>query len=360
MKWSAKIGRFAGIDVYVHVTFLALLAYVAATDWRRTGSLTGVAFGLGVVLMLFVCVLLHEYGHALTARRFGIGTRHITLLPIGGVAVLEDMPRDPRQEVLVALAGPAVNFAIAAAVYAIIVAQGGQPFAAFTGDLGRMGLLPSLLGANLLLGVFNLLPAFPMDGGRVLRAALSFRMDRVRATRIAATVGQALAVGLGLVGLNGNPVLLLIAVFVWLAARAEANAVEAETRLARQPAARAMITEFRTLSPQAPLAQAIDFTLAGSQKSFPVVAEDGRVVGLLTQGAVLRGLRDHGPSGRVSEVMEPVATADIRATLGQLLGDLDARGAGLVCILSEGRLVGLVDLDNIAEFLRIQAALGRR
>lgn len=357
MKWSAKIGRFAGIDVYVHVTFLALLAYVAATDWSRTGSLGGVAFGLTVVVVLFVCVLLHEYGHALTARRFGIGTRHITLLPIGGLAVLEDIPRDPRQEILVALAGPAVNFAIAALVYLVIIASGGAPLAPF-GDLGRLGLLPSLLGANLLLGTFNLLPAFPMDGGRVLRAALSLRMDRVRATRIAATVGQALAVGLGLIGLNGAPVLLLIAVFVWLAARAEANAVEARARFAGQSAARAMLPEVQALSPRTTLAQAIDASLAGGQKDFPVVA-DGRVVGLLTQSGMLRGLRDLGAEAAVGDAMGPAATADAGATLGDLLGD-DGPGARPVCLLSDGRLVGLVDLAAVAEHLRLQAALGRR
>lgn len=358
MKWSAKLGRFAGIDVYVHVTFLALLAYVAATDWNRTGSLAGVATGLALVLMLFLCVLLHEYGHALTARRFGIGTRHITLLPIGGVALLEAMPREPRQEILVALAGPAVNFAIAA-VAALLIRGSGQDILAPLADPSRLGFLHSLLFANLLLGIFNLLPAFPMDGGRVLRAALSYRMDRVRATRLAATVGQVFAVGLGLLGLVDNPILILIAVFIWLGAAAEAGAVAADTRLARQPASRAMITNFQTLAPDAPLTRAIDLTLAGSQKDFPVV-DAGRVVGLLTQDAILRGLRDRGAGGAVAEVMGPAPTADVGATLAQLLTEIEAGDGRLVCILSGGRLVGLVDLDNITEFLRIQAALGRR
>lgn len=358
MKWSAKLGRFARIDVYVHVTFLALLAFVAATDWSRTGSLASVGFGLAMVLLLFLCVLLHEYGHALTARRFGIGTRHITLLPIGGLALLDAMPRQPGQEILVALAGPAVNFAIAAGAAALIAAGGGDPITPLA-DPGRLGFLHSLLFANLLLGTFNLLPAFPMDGGRVLRAALSFRMDRARATRIAATVGQVLAVGLGLLGLMGNPILILIAVFVWLGAEAEAGAVAADSRLARQPAARAMITDFHTLAPDAPLGAAVDLTLATSQKSFPVV-EAGRLVGLLTQGAILRGLRDRGAQSTVAEAMGPAAAADIGATLAQLLTEIEADDGRMVCILSGGRLVGLVDLDNIAEFLRIQAALGRR
>lgn len=359
MKWSARLGRFAGIDVYVHVTFLALIAWLAAVYWSATGTLAGVLAGVATILMLFACVLLHEYGHALTARRFGIGTRHITLLPIGGIATLESMPRDPRQEILVALAGPAVNLVIAAIAWALILAAGlpgGAP-----ARLADMGFLPTLLTANLALALFNLLPAFPMDGGRVLRALLALRMDRVRATRVAATVGQGLAVGLGLLGLMGNPILLLIAAFVWIGAGAEAGAVEADARLSRQLAERAMITDFRTLAPGDPLSRAVDLTLAGAQKDFPVV-DGGRVVGMLSQAAVLRGLRDQGAAAAVSGLMAPPLTAPAGASLADLLAEIrrgDGEGEGrAVCILRGERLVGMVDLDNIVEFLRIQAALG--
>jgi Zn-dependent protease/CBS domain-containing protein len=358
MKWSARLGAVAGIDVYVHVTFLALIPFLAAFYWSTTGTLAGVLTGLALTGMLFVCVLLHEYGHALTARRFGIRTRHITLLPIGGLALLESIPKDPRQEILVALAGPAVNLAIAGLAF-LALAAGGPPGAPFAAELTRMGFLPNLLAANLMLALFNLLPAFPMDGGRVLRALLSLRMDRVRATRTAATIGQALAVGLGLLGLYVNPMLILIAVFVWIGADAEASAVEADARLARQPAARAMITAFATVPPEAPLSRAVELTLAGTQKDFPVT--DGeRVVGVLTQGGILRGLRDHGPAAQVAAVMGPARTADAGATLAELFADIRGAEARLVCILRGGRLVGIVDLENIAEFLRIQAALAGR
>lgn len=355
MKWSARLGRFAGIDVFIHVTFLALLAYFAVVFWTESRSLAAVAIGLGLVLMLFLCVLLHEYGHALTARRFGIRTRHITLLPIGGVALLESMPQDPRQEILVALAGPAVNLVLAAAAFlALRVAPAG---AAVPG-MGGLGFLEALIAANLTLAIFNLLPAFPMDGGRVLRAALSFRMDRVRATRIAARLGQALAVGLALWGLMGNPVLILIAAFVWIGGGAEAAALEASTRLARRPAGQAMITAFAALAPTDPLARAIDLTLAGSQKHFPVL-EGERVVGVLTQGAMLEALRDGGAGGLVAEAMRPAVTADASVPLAALLERLQGGEARLVCVLDGGRLAGLVDLDNIAEYLRIQSALDR-
>ncbi|HRO11137.1 site-2 protease family protein, partial [Amaricoccus sp.] len=221
MTWSTKIGRFAGIDVYVHATFFLLLAWVAWAYYAETGTLEGVGSRILLVLLLFLCVVLHEYGHALTARRFGIGTRSITLLPIGGLALLEKMPKDPREEIIVALAGPAVNVVIATLLY-LLLGVSARPGALL--DLSG-SLLPTLLVANLMLAIFNLLPAFPMDGGRVLRATLAMRMDRVRATAIAARVGQGLAIGLGLLGLLGNPILILIAAFIWIGAGTEAVAV---------------------------------------------------------------------------------------------------------------------------------------
>lgn len=355
MKWSARVGRFAGIDVYIHVTFLALLAYFAVVFWTESHSLAAVATGLGLVLLLFLCVLLHEYGHALTARRFGIRTRHITLLPIGGLALLESMPTDPKKEILVALAGPAVNLVIAAAAFLLL--QVAPPGMTVPGMAG-LGFLEALIAANLTLAIFNLLPAFPMDGGRVLRAALSFRMDRLRATQIAANLGKVLAGGLALWGLMGNPVLILIAAFVWIGGGAEAAALEAATRLSRRSAGQAMITAFATLSPGDPLARAIDLTLAGSQKHFPVL-EGLQVVGVLTQGALLRALRDGGAGAPVGAAMRPAVTADVAVPLAELLERLQGNEARVVCVLNQGRLAGLVDLDNIAEFLRIQSALGR-
>jgi Zn-dependent protease/predicted transcriptional regulator len=358
VPWSVKLGRFAGIDVYVHATFLLLLAWVAVASWTETQSPAAVASGLVLVLLLFLCVVLHEYGHALTARRYGIGTRHITLLPIGGVAVLESMPRDPWQEIVVALAGPAVNVAIAGALFLVLLATG-RPEPAFDLRFDAGGLLRTLLAANVMLALFNLLPAFPMDGGRVLRALLALRMDRVRATNAAARVGQALAVGLGLLGLLGNPFLILIAVFVWIGAGAEASAVEAETRLGRQAAGRAMITSFTVLAPSDPLSRAVDLTLSGTQKDFPVL--DGeRIAGVLTQAAILRGLGEYGPSGHVGRVMLPAETADVATPLATLLQTVQASTTRLVLITRAGRLAGVVDLENIAEYLRIQQALAHR
>lgn len=217
MRRALKLGRYAGIDVFLHWSFALLIAWVAYLSWRGTHSLRGVLDGTILVLGLFFCVLLHEYGHALTARRFGIGTRRITLLPIGGVALLEAMPARPRAEVVIALAGPLVNVAIAAVLLAW--RRLGLPD-------GR-GFVILMLDANLILAAFNLLPAFPMDGGRVVRATLWHWLSLPRATWIAAWIGRVVAVGLAIYGVLHNPLLVLIAGFVWYAGGAEARAVAA-------------------------------------------------------------------------------------------------------------------------------------
>jgi len=225
MNRSWRLGRIAGIDVYVHATFLILLAYVALPALLPGGSLASAADGIALVLMVFTFVVLHELGHDLVARRFGIATRDITLLPIGGVSRLERMPDDPRQELLVALAGPAVNAILAAALYLCGRALGSD---AIDGrSMWEGGLLARLFWVNVSLAAFNLLPAFPMDGGRVFRSLLSLRMDRVKATQIAARTGQVVAVLLAFVGLFENPFLLLIALFVWMGATQEASAATA-------------------------------------------------------------------------------------------------------------------------------------
>ena len=215
MKWSWKLGRFAGIDAYVHASFLLIVAWAAWAAFQGAG--TGLAALLGVVFLIgvFASVLAHEFGHALVARHYGIHTRRIVLWPIGGVAQLEGEPRSPKQELHIALAGPAVNFVLAAALFVVVNLLG----------LSNSGLLSSLLSslmiANLTLGLFNLVPAFPMDGGRVLRAFLATRLGGGRATEIAVNVGKVAAVLFVIAGLFGNPMLMLVGAFVWFAAGAE-------------------------------------------------------------------------------------------------------------------------------------------
>ena len=323
------------------------------------------AAAVAVVLSIaavFGIVVLHELGHALTARRFGIGTRDITLLPIGGVARLERMPEDPRQELLVALAGPAVNVVLALLLYALLVLSGGtnQDVTSLFG--AGSSPLSQLVGVNIWLAAFNLIPAFPMDGGRVLRAVLAMRRGYVRATEIAATVGKAFALLFGILGLFyvNNPFLVFIALFVWLGAAAEASAVQARSALEGVPLQRVMITDVRTLSPQEPLTRAVEHVLAGFQQDFPVV-ERGELVGVLTRADLLKALAARGPSAPVAEVMQrDFQTAQPSDELEGVLARLRECGCHTLPVVRGRQLLGVLTMDNIGEFLLVQSALRGR
>ena len=358
LGWSWKLGRLAGIQVYVHATFLLLILWLGLIYWQQ-GGLPAAVRGIVFILLLFGCVVLHELGHALTARRFGIRTRNIVLLPIGGVASLEKMPDDPREEILVALAGPAVNIAIAAFLWLLLSVQPAAPVPE-TGVPLQAGILQNLLVLNLFLAIFNLLPAFPMDGGRVLRALLSFRMERTRATRMAATVGQMLALWLGFMGLLYNPILIFIALFVWIGAAAEAGSEEVKSLLHNSTLRAAVITHFEALTPDDGLARAIALTLDTTQKDFPVM-RDGEMVGVLTQEDLLRGLQEAGAQASVSQYMQTgVETADIEEPLDQVLERLQQCKCRLLAVTEQGRLAGIVNLDNLMELVRIETALRRQ
>jgi Zn-dependent protease/CBS domain-containing protein len=357
MKWSVKLGTYFGIPVYMHLTFLLLLTWVGIVHWLQFHSGDAVLNGIVFIALIFVCVVLHEFGHALMARRYGIRTRDITLLPIGGLARLERMPEEPREELWVALAGPAVNLAIAAALWLFLGAAG-----AFV-PMDRLSVtggpfLQRLMFVNLFLLAFNLIPAFPMDGGRVLRALLATRLEYTRATSIAATIGQLVAFGFGFIGLfGGNPLLLFIAFFVWIGAAQEASMVQMKSSLSGIPVRSAMITDYHTLAPTDSLRNAVELTLAGSQKDFPVVADDV-IVGVLVQKDLLVALAGRGPNTPVSEVMRmEFEVLDASEMLETAFQRLNACRCSTAPVTFRGRLVGLVTMDNIGEFMAIQGAL---
>ena len=356
MKWSFKIARFAGIDVYVHATFLLLLTWIGWHYWLSEGNLGAVIVGIGFILLLFSCVVLHEFGHALAARRYGIRTRNITLLPIGGVASLERMPDDPRQEIIVALAGPAVNLVIALLLWLWLLLSN-SVIPEQSGLMTESGFLHRIMVINLVLALFNLLPAFPMDGGRVMRAALSMWVGHRKATRIAANIGQALAMGMGILGLLYNPFLMFIAVFIWIGAATEAGVDQIKHTLENITAGNAMISQYQTLSDDDPLSHAIALTLAGSQKAFPVQSNN-KLVGVLTQSQLLRGLQEEGEHALIRNWMQSdVQQADVNEPIQKVLERLQNCQCPLISVTKSGRTVGIVDLDNISELISIQTAL---
>ena len=356
MKWSWKIGTFAGIAVYVHATFVLLLGWIALTHWMQYESLIPTLTGVAFILSLFLCVVLHEYGHALAARKFGIATKDITLLPIGGVARLERMPDKPNQELRVALAGPAVNVVIAALLAGYLSLTGHfQPVQQI--GLTHGVFLERVMFANLFLVAFNMIPAFPMDGGRVLRVLLAKRMEYARATRIAASVGQGLALVFGFLGLFTNPFLVFIAFFVWIGAAQEAAMTETKSVLGSVSAKDAMIPEFRTLSPRDEISQAVKLVLNGWQQDFPVV-DQGRVVGMLLRADMIATLASGEVRASVREAMrEDFPVASPVEPLHSVFTRLHEAGAATVPVVENSRLVGLITMENVTEYMMIHAAL---
>jgi Zn-dependent protease/CBS domain-containing protein len=358
MRWSWKIGRLAGINVYMHATFVLLLAFILFASWSGKHDLGAAFIAVLFILVIFGCVVLHELGHALVARRYGIRTRDIILLPIGGVARLERMPDQPLQELKVALAGPAVNVVIAAGLFLLLSAFGTRLQLSQLG-LVNGGFVERTMAVNLWLAGFNLIPAFPMDGGRVLRALLATRMDYTVATLRAAHVGQALALVFGFIGLFRDPFLLFIALFVWMGAESEASMVQLHTSLGGIPVERVMLTEFRSLQPDDTLAQAIDCVLAGFQHDFPVVFGD-HVLGILTREDLMKALAAHGSGLHVRDAMRrEFQIADSHDMLDQALKLLGTTKVRTIPVLHDGHLIGLLNAENVGEFMMIQSALRR-
>ncbi|MBC8049331.1 MAG: site-2 protease family protein [Chitinophagales bacterium] len=371
MGWSIKLFNLAGAEVRIHLTFFLLLAWLGIVYYYQGGT-AGAISGVSFILLLFLSVLLHEFGHVYAARMYGIKTRDVTLLPIGGVAALERMPEKPSQEIVVALAGPAVNLVIA--IVLAIVLQGQFDFS----EIARMQdaqsqqaqlrevqstLLAQVAAANISLLVFNLIPAFPMDGGRVLRALLAMRMDFVRATRIAASIGQVFAVVLGFIGLFGNPLLILVAAFIFLAAAGEASYVQTRDITRNRKAIDAAVTTFQPLGPMASIDDAAALLLQTTQQEFPVLDGASRFRGVVTRKSIIDGLREKGGAAPALEIMtgdiptvltyEPLEAAmqRLQETRAPCIGVLDS---------GDGRLVGYINSENLGELMMVEASRNAR
>ena len=360
---SVRLMRMMGIDIKLHTTFFLLLAALGVMYFLQGGfsaALSGVTFSL----LLFACVLLHELGHAGAARRYGVLTKDIILLPVGGVARLQRMPTEPKQEIVVALAGPAVNAVIAAVVAAALLGANlgaGVDPAMLAGAGGLTGLAVQLLVINVMLVLFNLLPVFPMDGGRVLRALLATRLPYARATEIAARTGQGLAIIMAVYGLFYSPLLVLVAAFVFLAAGRENTAVRIRAASSRLPVSAVMLTGVVSLSPHDSLMDAADVLARTAQPAFPVLTPSG-VAGVLTKEALLLDLRTRGPEGAVRDAMRadpPVVR--LETPFDEAFEKMQEHGLTALPV-TDGldRLMGMVTLERARERLRVQRALARR
>ncbi len=323
MRWSIKIARIAGIEVRIHVTFLLFLAWIGFTYYQVGGS-AAAAEGVLFILALFGCVLLHEFGHALAARAFGIRTPDITLLPIGGVARLQRMPDKPWQELAVAVAGP---------------------------------LVAKLASVNISLVLFNLIPAFPMDGGRVLRSVLAMTMNYARATQVAAWIGQGLAFVFGFIGLFSNPMLIFIAFFIFLGAQQEAAMAQMKDLALNLPVSEAMVTHLLTLPAHATLDEAVEALLRTSQHEYPVLDSAGRVLGVLTRDDMITALKRHGPATPVVDVMHrDLPVVGPHDPFGEAFRLMQESASPALPVVDRvGRLLGLITPENIGEMMLVNS-----
>ena len=356
MRWSLNVGSIAGTAIRIHITFLLFLVWLG-TIYYRQGGAEAAWQGTIFIVLIFVCVLLHELGHVFAARRYGVKTSDVTLWPFGGIASMERMPEKPGEELIVAVAGPAVNIAIAA----MLILWLGHRF-----DLENLtkiedpavSLAVKLAAANIILVVFNMIPAFPMDGGRVLRAILAMRMGNARATELAATIGQGFAVVFGVLGILYNPMLIIIAAFIFLAASGEAT--QAQLRAVAQGAlvSDAMITAFESLPTSATVDDAADALIRTTQTEFPIVDGAGHLRGVLTRDVMIKALKERGPNTPVLEVMQSdIPTVSARAKLDTALRSLMQRGRPVVGVTdADERLIGLLTVENLGEMMMVHSA----
>lgn len=350
MSWSLPIGRFGPTILRVHLTFFLLLAWIGLSAWQR-GGLSAARDSLLFIVLVFTCVVLHEFGHILVARRFGIETPDVTLLPIGGVAAMGRMADKPEQELAIAIAGPMVNVVIAALLFFVLGTI--RPDDVVRIDDPAVSLFARLAAANIFLVVFNMIPAFPMDGGRVLRALLAMKFGRAKATRLAAGLGQILALVFGFLGLFGNPLLIFIAIFVYIAAASEAQMTafaEATRGLAVQDA---MARRFGALPLDATIGAALEAVLPTGQHDIPVVDGFGKPVGILVREDLRAAVDKLDGAEPVTSIMRvPVetvsSTAPLEAALDQVL---DPAGTALPVTDRDGRLVGLLTRENLVELM---------
>jgi Zn-dependent protease len=378
MGTSLKLFHIKGIDVRVHWSFVLILVYGAfAYSQGPAGVVLGAIYGVVAILLLFVCVTLHEFGHALVAQYYEVHVKSIMLFPIGGVANLERIPEKPIQEFLIAIAGPLVNFALAFILLPFViigvamqVRSGNGPngileLLADAQTPGIVNLLVYLLLMNLMLALFNLLPAFPMDGGRILRSLLAMTMNYVKATRVAVTVGRMVAILLAIWGIflwstgGGGIFLLLIAFFVYVGGGAEREAVESRAILRNFAAHDALTHGAANFYVTDRLQKAADQLMASYQTDYPVMDLGGQFAGVLTRPGLIRALEEYGPDGRVVDAMLPAAQVPIckpGADLVSVWEQMSVSGLRVVAVKDGADFLGLITIDDITEVVHVMGA----
>ena len=361
MKGSFKLGNVAGIGVFVHWTFAILIAFIIFSNYRSRQNAEQITWAVIFILSIFVTVFLHELGHALAAKRYNIKTKDITLLPIGGLARLESIPEKPQEELVVAIAGPAVNIALAFITGLFITIPDIKDLSVeLSGGVDANNFFLNFFIVNLWLALFNLIPAFPMDGGRVLRALLAMKFERHIATNIAARIGQVLAVGFVFIGFFSNPFLVFIGLFIFLGAQAEAEFTLTQSLLKGYTVRDVLMRQYQTIESNETVKTAVAMLLNGQSRNF-LITENGLSVGTLSREEIIKALSEQGENVVIHNVMnKDLVYLDADSPLENAYQQVQQSKADLMPVMENKRLIGTLDTENILEFIMVKNALGKR
>ncbi len=362
MRWTLNLGKMFGVKIVLHWTFFLLLGWILFSEYNRGSSTETILLTAAYILAIFFCVVLHEMGHILTARHFGIDTRKITLLPIGGVASLDKIPEKPKEEFQVAIAGPLVNLAIAALIFPFLndlasyIPSSSEAQQA-TASITLENFWFSLFTVNILLAVFNLIPAFPMDGGRILRSLLSMKMDRLKSTGIASAIGQFLSIGFFFLGLMYNPILSLIAVFIFFGARGEHFMIQQNELLRGHEAKEAMITDITPIKADEQIDRLSSQLISSCDDVF-VVYDGDQLKGIVSRNDILQSLKEYSNGHKVGDLartdFDSIKTSD---KLNKIMPKIREKGQSTFPVFEGEDFKGIVSLDSIQRFISLQSSL---
>ena len=356
MKGSLKLGKIAGIGLYLHWTFSLLILFIVFVNYKNGQNPTQILWSVLFILSVFVTVFLHELGHALAAKKYNIVTKDITLLPIGGLARLDRIPEKPVEELVVAFAGPLVNITLAfiTGFFITIPNDSNQLMTELSKGVNADNFFLNFFIVNFWLALFNLIPAFPMDGGRVLRALLSFKLQRNVATKIAARIGQFIAVGFILLGFLYNPFLVFIGIFVIIGAQVESDSIESKHVLTGYKVRDVLMRQYPEIDAHEKLKTAIDLLLDSQNKNF-LVTDNTIPVGTLNRDQIIMALAKNGENETIANIMDPnLIFLDADSALENVFEDMYKNKETLMLIMENNKLIGTLDTENILEFILIK------
>ena len=362
MKGSLKLGKIAGIGLFVHWTFSLLILFIVYTNYKAGQNSIQILWSVLFILCIFLTVFMHELGHALTAKKFGIKTKDITLLPIGGVAQLERLPEKPSEELMVAFAGPMVNIILAllTSLFISLPNTSEEMVAELENGVNAGNFFLNFYLVNIILAFFNLIPAFPMDGGRVLRALLSYKLERHQATKIAARIGQALAIGFVLLGFYSNPFLIFIGIFVFMGAQIESEYTESKYMLKGYKVRDVLMKQYPTIDYNETLETAVKIMLDSQNKHF-LVTENDIPMGTLNREQIIAALAKKEGETRLSSIMDREL---ILLQADDLLEDIFElvykNKSTLMLVIDDNQLIGTLDTENLLEFILINEVKANR